>query len=137
ASSGNVAVYGVGAYATVKGGTGSGDVNSRATVSVRQGLEEAGYAVTTQPAYWDAMVAAYTAAGAGNYAAGEVPLTATTAQPTAPTSSALYVVARNSGEGRDRTATKGDYYLTDTERANLERLGRTYSDVVVVLNVGG
>src|SRR4051794_32731871 len=49
ASTGTVAVYGVGAYDTVKGGTGSGDVNSRATVSVRQGLEQAGYAVTTSP----------------------------------------------------------------------------------------
>jgi beta-glucosidase len=137
ASSGTVAVYGVGAFATVKGGTGSGDVNNRATVSVRQGLEEAGYTVTTQSAYWDAMVAAYAAAGAGNFAAGEVQLTASTAQPTAATKTALYVVARNSGEGRDRTATKGDYYLTDTEQANLQTLGATYSNVVVVLNVGG
>jgi Glycosyl hydrolase family 3 C-terminal domain/Fibronectin type III-like domain len=137
AASGSIALFGVGAYATVKGGTGSGDVNNRYTISVLQGLEQAGYGVTTQPAYWDAMVAAYTAAGPGHYAEGEVALTDATARPTAATTTALYVLARNSGEGKDRTATKGDYYLNDTERANLEVLGRTYANVVVVLNVGG
>ena len=59
--SGNVAVYGVGAYKTVKGGTGSGDVNNRYLVTVRQGLEAAGYSVTTGDAYWQAMTAAYDA----------------------------------------------------------------------------
>jgi beta-glucosidase len=106
-------------------------------VSVRQGLEEAGYTITTQAAYWDAMVAEYAAAGVGNYAEGEVALTDATAQPTARTTTALYVVARNSSEGRDRTATEGDYHLHDTERANLEVLARSYRNVVVVLNVGG
>ena len=59
ASSGNVAVFGVGAYVTVKGGTGSGAVNNRSNVTVRQGLEGAGYKVTTSSAYWDAMKSAF------------------------------------------------------------------------------
>ena len=45
--SGNVAVFGVGSYVTVKGGTGSGAVNNRYTVAVREGFENAGYQVTT------------------------------------------------------------------------------------------
>ena len=137
--SGNVAVFGVGAYATIKGGTGSGDVNSRYTVTVRQGLEAAGYAVTTGDAYWNAMMAAFAAQPATNparYALGEAPLTPATAAPTAPTKTALYVVARNTGEGGDRTATPGDYYLTETELGNLRLLGQTYRKVIVVLNVG-
>ena len=57
--SGHVAVFGVGAFQTVKGGTGSGNVNNRYTVSVRQGLENAGYGVTTSSTYWNAMTSAY------------------------------------------------------------------------------
>ena len=38
-----IALFGMGAGRTVKGGTGSGDVNSRDTVNVRRGLENAGY----------------------------------------------------------------------------------------------
>ena len=33
-----IALYGAGAEKTIKGGTGSGDVNSRPTVSIREGL---------------------------------------------------------------------------------------------------
>ena len=40
---GNVALYGSGARRTVKGGTGSGDVNSRSVVSIEDGLEDAGF----------------------------------------------------------------------------------------------
>ena len=147
APSGSVAVFGVGAYKTVKGGTGSGDVNNRYTVTVRQGLEKAGYTVTTSPAYWSAMTSAYDAKyGTGpaplfgppiDYSSVEQQLTATTVRPTAPTDTALFVVARNAGEGADRTSGPGDYLLTDTERGDLALLGRTYRHVVVVLNVGG
>lgn len=44
----NIALYGGGARNTIKGGTGSGDVNTRNNVSVEQGLEEAGFVVTTK-----------------------------------------------------------------------------------------
>ena len=47
ASSGNVALFGGGAVNTVKGGTGSGDVNQRYVVSVWDGLKNAGYNVTS------------------------------------------------------------------------------------------
>lgn len=126
AAKGNVALFGRGALATVKGGTGSGDVNNRATVNVRQGFEGAGFTVTTSSAYWDAMASS----------GAEVALTRDSAQPTARTDTALFVLARNSGEGKDRSATEGDYYLTPTELANITMLGRTYRRVVVVLNVG-
>ncbi|MFD0685978.1 glycoside hydrolase family 3 protein [Actinomadura fibrosa] len=148
ARSGNVALFGVGAYKTVKGGTGSGDVNNRSTVTARQGLENAGYRVTTGSAYWKAMTAAYdtkypeTDAGysfgpAIDYSSVEQLLTADTVQPTAPTDTAIYVVARNSGEGFDRSPGAGDYQLTDTEKADIRLIGRTYVHVVIVLNVGG
>ena len=53
------------------------------------------------------------------------------------TDTAVYVLARNSGEGSDRNAAKGDYYLSDNEKANLTMLGQKFENVVVVLNTGG
>ncbi len=43
-----VALYGAGAAHTIKGGTGSGDVNSRGTVSILEGLTNAGYRIVTK-----------------------------------------------------------------------------------------
>ena len=43
-----VALYGSGARNTLKGGTGSGDVNVREYVTVEQGLENAGFVITTK-----------------------------------------------------------------------------------------
>ena len=87
-ASGTVALFGVGAYATVKGGTGSGDVNNRYSVSVREGFENYGYDVTTSDEYYDAMVYAYDNLPSGggmwsskDYAAAEVALTAATVKP--------------------------------------------------------
>ena len=45
---GNIALYGSGARRTVKGGTGSGEVNSRFYVTIEKGLERAGYQITTK-----------------------------------------------------------------------------------------
>ena len=43
-----IALYGAGAAHTIKGGTGSGDVNSRNTVSILEGLTNAGYRIVTK-----------------------------------------------------------------------------------------
>lgn len=48
ASTGKLALYGSGARYTVKGGTGSGEVNSRYFVNVEQGLTEGGFTITTK-----------------------------------------------------------------------------------------
>ena len=45
---GKLALYGAGARMTVKGGTGSGDVNSRTVINIEQGLEAAGFEITTK-----------------------------------------------------------------------------------------
>ena len=145
ARTGNVAVFGVGSYVTVKGGTGSGSVNNRYTVNVLTGLEDAGYLLTTSPGYSTPMRAAADAAVSGttgifggvDYAGAEVALTPETVLPTAPTDTALFVIARNSGEFNDRRSGKGDYQLNDIERANIALLGKTYAKVIVVLNTGG
>lgn len=43
-----IALYGAGAGKTIKGGTGSGDVNERYSVSIYEGLKDAGYVITTE-----------------------------------------------------------------------------------------
>ena len=43
-----IALFGAGAGKTVKGGTGSGDVNERETVTIREGLENAGFKIVTE-----------------------------------------------------------------------------------------
>ena len=44
---GTIAAYGSGVRHTVKGGTGSGEVNSHFTVNIEQGLTEAGFKLTS------------------------------------------------------------------------------------------
>lgn len=48
AAPGKIATYGCGVRKTVKGGTGSGEVNSRYFINVEQGLFDAGFTVSTK-----------------------------------------------------------------------------------------
>ncbi len=50
---------------------------------------------------------------------------------------AIITISRYSLEGRDRTAEKGDFYLTDAEKALVDSVCAKTDNVVVVLNVGG
>ena len=43
-----IALFGTGARHTIKGGTGSGDVNVRENISIAQGLEHAGFKFVTE-----------------------------------------------------------------------------------------
>ena len=45
---GRIAAFGSGVRHTIKGGTGSGDVNSRFTVNVETGLEKSGFTLVTK-----------------------------------------------------------------------------------------
>lgn len=53
------------------------------------------------------------------------------------TDTAVYVLSRNSGEGKDRRDVSGDYELSDEEKAAIQKLAVSYSKFIVVLNVGG
>lgn len=143
-----VALYGQGVYNTIKGGTGSGAVNQRDNVTVRQGFENAGYDIVNTD-FIDEVQALWRADGGGQssgwgsrhvnerfYAdleGGEASVKAAAEE----TDTAIYVIARNSGEGSDRSASAGDYLLSADEEANLALLGESFENVVVVLNVGG
>ncbi len=50
----------------------------------------------------------------------------------------IYFIYRNSTEGGDRTATEGDYYLSQQEKSDISALVKSYpGKVCVVLNVAG
>lgn len=153
-----LALYGIGARHTVKGGTGSGDVNSRNVVSVEQGLENAGYEITTKQwlnRYDEILTEAYEKwgeIGAKEIEEGLSPLIylmeKTFKEPpvqeikeedvrNSDTDTAIYVLSRNSGEGADRYNRPGDYELSQEEKRDITFLTEKYAHVIVLLNVGG
>ena len=154
-----IALYGSGARHTVKGGTGSGDVNVRNFVTVEQGLIRSGYFVVTgevlteydrilQDAQltYDASVREHAKAGAF---AGLIAMMSNPFVPPSfpglteeklipyPADAAVYVLSRNSGEGADRRAIPGDYSLSEQEISDITLLAERYPRFVLLLNVGG
>lgn len=142
----NIALYGHGAFATVKGGTGSGDVNQRSVTSILQGLENAGFTVTTKS--WlmrlqrfyqqqkrehdeklkdDPMAILAPGFTFKDPEIAEFEDAAT----------GIYVISRVSGENYDRRNRKGDFKLTDNELSNIIQMSQFYSNSIVLLNVGG
>ena len=158
-SVGRIALYGSGARLTVKGGTGSGDVNSRSSVSIEQGLENAGFTVTTKAwlrrhdeqyararqAYREQIAALVEREGISEsfavfYQLFQVPAPANISEEdvaASDTDTAVYVISRTSGEGSDRFHRRGDYLLYEEEKTQVEQLAAAYDKLVVVLNVGG
>ncbi len=153
-TSGRLALYGNGARRTVKGGTGSGEVNSRFFVTAEEGLRDAGFEITSTAwlnAY-DGVLKAAKKAFIGSMRAGirknpvlgavecmgkvmpepeyELPLDAEG-------DTAVYVLARKSGEGNDRQNVPGDIQLTRSEIRDILKLGTSYEKFLLVLNVGG
>lgn len=53
------------------------------------------------------------------------------------TDTAVYVIARQAGEGSDRKVKSGDFLLDETEKYNLQFLTEHYDKVIVVINCGG
>ena len=153
AGAGKVAVYGNGVRHTVKGGTGSGDVNTRTVVTIEQGLKEAGFEILTgkwldeyDKVLADAQ-AAYQAELAKKAEELHIPIFAVMfseafAQPDVPaitekedTDTAIYVLSRNSGEGADRYNRACDYLLGENELADIAYLAEHYEKTVLILNI--
>jgi len=149
-----IAAYGSGVRKTVKGGTGSGEVNSRYFINVEQGLADAGFTVTTKNwldaydrVFEDARVqfkkdikvqakAAHT--NAIMFAMGKVMPEPEYELPLDGEGQvAIYVLARNSGEGNDREPISGDIKLSATEKRDILALNRQYDKFMLVINAGG
>ena len=154
---GKLALYGSGARNTIKGGTGSGDVNVRHFVTVEEGLKNAGFEITTKgwldaydqvredakKAFFGGLRKEAEAAGVTGermmfYAMGKAcPEPEYELALEGEGETAVYVLARNSGEGADRTPAAGDINLTETEIRDILALNEKYDKFVLVLNVGG
>ena len=144
-----VALYGVAAYRPIAGGTGSGDVNRRYTVSLVEGMRNAGYTVD------ESMIGAYTKLLSDHdeavkkmniewwmpkpLASETVPSDADLQKQAQNDDVAIITLQRLSGEGADRTAT--DFNLNSKELELLNKVTDAFhaqgKKVVVVLNIGG
>ena len=159
AAKGKIGLYGAGAVKTIKGGTGSGDVNERDCVSICQGLKAAGYEVTS-----DAWLSSYETIYAdarqawkeevlrklkqydGNFFQAYsttpfvVPCGDSIDEEAAKTDGAdvaVFVLSRIAGENADRHDTEGDYFITKEEKSLLAQISASYDNVILVINTGG
>lgn len=149
-----IALYGSGARQTIKGGTGSGDVNCYEYNSIETALENAGFTVTTK-AWLDAYdkekeraedefkkgLVAKAGGDSGKLFVLAFGAIANESEYDIPLSgdgdACVYVLSRNSGEGNDRKIEKGSVLLTDTEVRDILALNGKFDKFMLVLNVGG
>ena len=153
-----VALYGPGVSKTIKGGTGSGEVNERHSVTILEGMENRGFEITTrkwiadyEQAYIDGelahkkaqkealkkmkassimeiMLAGFQLSSGRNITEQDIK--------DSDTDTAIYVLSRQAGEGGDRKAVKGDLYISDVERTAIETCVKNYKNFVLVINSG-
>ena len=156
---GKIALYGAGAKKTIKGGTGSGEVNERHAVSVFEGLEQSGFTVTTMrwiedydqafeegeqeyaeefrkklslknlSDFMNLMSSPY------RYPYGRAIQEKDIEE--SDTDSCIYVVSRQAGEGADRKLDENEYGISEIERINIAFCAERYKKLIVVINVGG
>lgn len=153
----NVAVYGVTSYRFIAGGTGSGNVNRAYTVSLLDGLKNAGYNVdpTVKTQYESYVTKCETEAAEKLKADAEknmlanflpqplpaeiIPTDQELAVAVEANDAAIITIGRISGEFLDRTT--DNFSLSKEELAMLDAVCTAYhkagKKVVVVLNVGG
>ena len=145
---------GSGVRYTVKGGTGSGEVNSRCFVNVEDGLRRAGFELVNT--IWSVMYGGYRRKAKADFIAGirkkakEEKLNILAASMGAVmkepeydiplkfnADAGIYVVSRISGEGNDRVPEKGDFMLTDSEVRDILAMDEKYEKFMLVINAGG
>jgi len=153
-----IALFGGGAVATVKGGTGSGDVNEREVVSIYRGFQDAGFTFTNKE-WLDGYAAVYREErlrwrdmlqeklkGAVGMEILDIYSTNPFRMPAgagmkerdvAGAKAAFYVISRKAGEGADRFKEAGDYDLTRNEKEELNWLNEHCENLVVIINAGG
>ncbi|WP_294243596.1 glycoside hydrolase family 3 N-terminal domain-containing protein [uncultured Chryseobacterium sp.] len=147
-----ISLFGVTSYAWITGGTGSGSVNNRHTVSLLEGLNAAGYKLDQE------LADLYTPYAEKEQAAEkenrkkrgilalperlpEMKMEYAFIAKKAETSEIAFVtLGRNSGEGGDRSV-DNDFNLAAEETEMLDKISKAFhakgKKVVVILNTGG
>ncbi|MBR3275991.1 MAG: glycoside hydrolase family 3 C-terminal domain-containing protein [Eubacterium sp.] len=148
-----VALFGSGAAVTIKGGTGSGDVNERRNILIYEGLAESGFEITSKDWIEDYRRIYNDARNAWRdrirkivkeqgififfaYAENPFVFPAGPAITKTDADTAVFVLARVAGEGKDRKAEGGDYYLSGEEKELVAQTCALYKNVVVIINAG-
>ena len=151
-----IALLGIGAEKTIKGGTGSGDVNNRESVSIYAGMKEKNADIVSEEwlkdyhnryeqarTEWKEQIleaAKHVDNPFDAYAANPFAMPdgrAVTNEDIKAAEAAIYVISRISGEGKDRRKRKGDYYLSDQEEKDLYFLNEQKIPTVLIINAGG
>ena len=149
----NVAVFGCTTYDFIAGGTGSGNVNRAYTVSLLDGLKNAGFNVdeSKKEEYLKHIAKeaeAFKASLGNDQLAAFFPVPRPTelvpdkkelAEAVKNNDIAIITIGRNSGEFFDRTS--ADFVLSPSERKLMETVSlafhKAHKKLVVVLNIGG
>jgi beta-glucosidase len=143
-----VAVFGNTSYNIIAGGTGSGDVNKAYTVSLVQGLTNAGFKVqeTLEKSYTDYIADAKSKQPKRrNFftpppVIPEMDVNSLVAKEADGADAAIITIGRNAGEGADRKL-ENDYYLSATEKELINNVVNAFhakgKKVIAVLNIGG
>ena len=149
-----VACYGSGVVNTIKGGTGSGEVNSRYFVNIEEGLKEAGFTIINPD--WHNQYLVFLEKAKEDFKK-EIKEHAKKIKSNVLVASmgkvlkepeynidldfsadaAIYVLSRISGEGNDRVNEKGDFQLTSSETRDILSLHRGYKKFILLINTGG
>lgn len=149
----NIALFGISSYDFIVGGTGSGDVNEAYSVSLVEGLTNAGFKVNAE------LKSEYEAYISSEYEKQKpdpsnplsmflpktrpveiLPEKSIISREVREADVAVVTIGRTSGEFADRKL-DGDFYLTAAEKKLVDEVTKAFSaagkKTVVVLNIGG
>jgi beta-glucosidase len=146
-----LSAFGNTSYQIITGGSGSGDVNEAYSVSMADGLKNAGYSVSgslkNEYSAYLKEAHANQPKGAFSFMMGtpvfpEMDVKVATIRKLAgETDAAIITLGRNAGEGRDRKAEPGDFYLTPAEKSLIRNVSQEFraknKKTIVILNIGG
>lgn len=136
-----VALFGIGSLDYVKCGGGSGRVFNKHATNLYEGLCAKSEQISLYEAptkfYYD-YIAPQLATYSSEKLFPEIEMPAELVEDAAKHADvAIVTIHRFSGEGQDRTAEKGDFFLNEIEEDLVQKVTHAFPHTVVILNVGG